>query len=386
MDVGFARAEVAPLDGVVEQAEHAVAVVVVVLRGVDAALRGDRMSAARRVLEAEALHLVAQLAQAGGGGRAGQPRAHHQHGELALVAGIDQPQVVAVRQPLAGQAAGGGLAVQLHQRTSPLSTARGSDDVAQGDDPGKGVGEAVAPQVEARMVQAQRLEQAPQAVVQVEAQRHLGGDVEHRHPPHLKAGHHVVVDVAGHEAGVHRPPGEMQQVVDDEQRDDDAAPAHGARSVGGVDARAAGVGDRPRRAADQVELPRGPDVQHDGDQQHHAGAPQQGPPRQLGLAGAAQEFRVGVEHPRTLVELEVARHVPEHEPEQDQAGGGHHRLFAHRRAIDVREPGHARPLRAIRPQAPCPRRRRRRRTRGRGGTAASVACGVRRRAASRHSA
>ena len=47
VDVGFARAEVAALDRVVEQAVDAVAVVLVVLRGVDAALRGDGVRAAR---------------------------------------------------------------------------------------------------------------------------------------------------------------------------------------------------------------------------------------------------------------------------------------------------------------------------------------------------
>ena len=41
VDVRLARAEVAALDRVVEQAVDAVAVVLIVLRGVDAALRGD---------------------------------------------------------------------------------------------------------------------------------------------------------------------------------------------------------------------------------------------------------------------------------------------------------------------------------------------------------
>ena len=54
VDVGLARAEVAALDGVVEEPLDAVAVVLVVLGGVDAALRGDRVRAARAVLEAEA--------------------------------------------------------------------------------------------------------------------------------------------------------------------------------------------------------------------------------------------------------------------------------------------------------------------------------------------
>ena len=41
VDVGFARAEIAALHRVVEQAVDAVAVVLIILGGVDAALRGD---------------------------------------------------------------------------------------------------------------------------------------------------------------------------------------------------------------------------------------------------------------------------------------------------------------------------------------------------------
>ncbi len=46
IDVGLARAEVAPFDGVVEEAVDAVAVVLIVLGGVDAALGGDGVRAA----------------------------------------------------------------------------------------------------------------------------------------------------------------------------------------------------------------------------------------------------------------------------------------------------------------------------------------------------
>ena len=46
VDVGLAGAEIAALHRVVEQPEDAVAVVLVVLRGVDAALRGDGVRAA----------------------------------------------------------------------------------------------------------------------------------------------------------------------------------------------------------------------------------------------------------------------------------------------------------------------------------------------------
>ena len=63
VDVGLAGAEVAALDRVVEQPVRRVAVVAVVLGGVDAALRRDRVGPARTVLITEALHLVAGLAQ-----------------------------------------------------------------------------------------------------------------------------------------------------------------------------------------------------------------------------------------------------------------------------------------------------------------------------------
>ena len=53
IDVGFARAEIAALDGVVEQPVNAVAVVLIILRRVDAALRRDGMGAPRTVLEAK---------------------------------------------------------------------------------------------------------------------------------------------------------------------------------------------------------------------------------------------------------------------------------------------------------------------------------------------
>ena len=69
VDVGLPGPEVAALDRVVEQAEGAVAVVAVVLGGVDAALGGDGVGPARAVLVAEAEDFVAQLGQGGGGRR-----------------------------------------------------------------------------------------------------------------------------------------------------------------------------------------------------------------------------------------------------------------------------------------------------------------------------
>ena len=85
VDVRLARAEVAALDRVVEQPVDAVAVVLIVLRRVDAALRRDAVRAPRRILEAEALDVVSELAERRRGRAAGEPRADDDDGVFPLV-------------------------------------------------------------------------------------------------------------------------------------------------------------------------------------------------------------------------------------------------------------------------------------------------------------
>ena len=111
VDVGLPRAVVAALHGVVEEAVGRVAVLLVVLRGVDAALRGDGVRAARGVLVAEGLHVVAGLAERGGGRAAGQAGADDDDVELAAVGRVDQAVVHLARRPALGDRAGGGLGV-----------------------------------------------------------------------------------------------------------------------------------------------------------------------------------------------------------------------------------------------------------------------------------
>ena len=120
VDVGLAGAEVAPFDGVVEEPEDAVAVVVVVLGGVDAPLGGDRVGAAGGVLEAEAPHLIAELGEAGRGRGAGEPGAHHQDREFPLVVGIDQLEMPLVLVPLLLDGTGGDPAVERRHRGHEL--------------------------------------------------------------------------------------------------------------------------------------------------------------------------------------------------------------------------------------------------------------------------
>ncbi len=115
MHVRLARAVVAPLHRVVEEAPDAVAVVLIVLGGVDAALGRDRVRAPRRILEAEGLHLVAELGQRGGRGPAGEAGPDHDHRVLPLVRRIDQLHVEPVTLPLRLDGTAGNLGVEFHR-------------------------------------------------------------------------------------------------------------------------------------------------------------------------------------------------------------------------------------------------------------------------------
>ncbi len=119
VDVGFARAVVAALDRVVEEAIDAVAVVLVVLRGVDAALGRDAVRAAGAVLDAEIQDVVAQLAKRRGRGRAREARADDDDRVLALVGRVDQLHLELVPVPLFPNWAGRNLCVELHTCTVP---------------------------------------------------------------------------------------------------------------------------------------------------------------------------------------------------------------------------------------------------------------------------
>ena len=77
---------------------------------------------------------------------------------------------------------------------------------------------AAAPRVEPRVVPAQRLEQAPRAVEQVDAEGDVGDDVEDRDREPGQAGVDVVVHVAAHEVGVEPAPRQVGEVEDEEQQ------------------------------------------------------------------------------------------------------------------------------------------------------------------------
>ena len=111
IDVGLARAVVAALDRVVEESVDGVAVLLVVLRRVDAALRGDRVGAARGVLVAEGLHVVARLAERGSGRATCEAGADDDDGELAPVDRVDERRLELAGVPPLGDRTARCLAV-----------------------------------------------------------------------------------------------------------------------------------------------------------------------------------------------------------------------------------------------------------------------------------
>src|SRR5260370_21616846 len=71
IDVGFAGPEIAALHGVVEEPVNAVAVIVIVLGGIDSALGRDTVRAPGRILKAETVDVIAEFGQTCRGAAAG---------------------------------------------------------------------------------------------------------------------------------------------------------------------------------------------------------------------------------------------------------------------------------------------------------------------------
>src|SRR5574344_129240 len=121
--VRFTRTEVAALHGVVEQAVNGVAVVLVILGGVDTALGRDGVRAARSVLEAEHLDIVAELAEGSRGGSAREAGADDDDRELALVGRVHELEFEFVAGPLFSDRAAGNFRVENHRLAASVKGA-----------------------------------------------------------------------------------------------------------------------------------------------------------------------------------------------------------------------------------------------------------------------
>ena len=117
INIRFAGAKVPAFDRVIEKPVNAVAVVLIVLRGVDSALGGDGMGAARAILITKAFDVEALLAERCGGGGARQPAAHDDKLVLSLVRGADNLGAVLVGRPLFIEGPGRGVCVERHGAT-----------------------------------------------------------------------------------------------------------------------------------------------------------------------------------------------------------------------------------------------------------------------------
>src|SRR5437879_13143722 len=96
----------AALDCVVEQAINAVAVVLIILCGVDSTLRGDGMRTAWRILITETSHAVTELAECRHGRTAGQTAANHDDLKFAAIVWPNESGMVLVTRPFAHDLAG----------------------------------------------------------------------------------------------------------------------------------------------------------------------------------------------------------------------------------------------------------------------------------------
>jgi hypothetical protein len=112
VDVCFTGAKVSAFDCVVEEAEDAVAIVLIIFGGVDSALRGDAVSAARAVLVTKAFNVVAKLSQRGRGRAAREPAPHHNDLKLPAVIRGNQAGVILVARPFVREPAGWDFGVQ----------------------------------------------------------------------------------------------------------------------------------------------------------------------------------------------------------------------------------------------------------------------------------
>ena len=129
VDVRFAASEVPSFDRVVEEAINAVAVVLIILGGIDAALSGDAVCAPGTVLETEALHVVAQLGQRRRSRRTGKARSDDNNVVLPLVRRIHQLHFEPMPVPSIFNRPRRYPGIQFHcyYLTSPVRTARGTE-------------------------------------------------------------------------------------------------------------------------------------------------------------------------------------------------------------------------------------------------------------------
>ena len=113
VNVPFARTEIAPFDRVVKQSKNAIAVVLVILGGIDPALRRNGMGATRRILITKTFHPITKLAQSGRGRSAGQSRTDHNDLKFAAIIRANETRIILVVPPFLLERTGRNFAVEF---------------------------------------------------------------------------------------------------------------------------------------------------------------------------------------------------------------------------------------------------------------------------------
>jgi hypothetical protein len=113
VNVRFARTEIATFDRVVKQSENAVAIVLVILGGIDPALRRNGMGATRRILITKSFHAITKFTQSGRGRSAGQPRTDHNDLKFAAIIRANETRIILVVPPFLLERTGRNFAVEF---------------------------------------------------------------------------------------------------------------------------------------------------------------------------------------------------------------------------------------------------------------------------------
>src|SRR5579859_1828174 len=181
-------------------------------------------------------------------------------------------------------------------------------------------------------VPAEGLKHAPDTVPQVQTDGNHCEYVKEHHYRLVKAGDHVVVNVAVFVARIDRAEREVEQVIDDEQQNEQAAVDHRPAREGGLEILSDAVSGRATCVVSRGQLDGCPDVDDERRNKDDSGEPKQLAEAEEGLADGAQKTAVVVEEGWSGVDLEIAPEMDDQIAEPDQARDGHHVFLADRRA------------------------------------------------------
>src|SRR6185437_7341304 len=197
VDVGFSRAKIAAFHGVVKKAIYAITIIAVILGGIDSALRGNAVSAARRILETETLDVVAEFRKTRGRRRAGETGADDEDVVLALVGWIHQLHLEARAVPKLFNRTGRSSRIERHRLSHHARHYRyWNRNKTNYDDDAEDLREPLVPVGITGMIQAKRLKHALKAVIQMQTEESDRDDVENRNRNYTETANHIGVDIA----------------------------------------------------------------------------------------------------------------------------------------------------------------------------------------------